>query len=1239
MVKRVRRSNVKDGVLLPLGNGFSLVKGDNPNKVDDVDIGPNNKNGLSVNHGEILQQQGNTLRVFSAEPMLGGVSPVQLLYGGMTPDKVFAMQERYKYIHGINDDGSKKKAEDGGEYIVQKGDTLWGIAKKNNISYQQLKSYNTDISNPNLIRIGQKIKLSGANNKELPKQDIDIKEYYEKENKLNSDNITAIQGAKHSQNYAIIDKNNKTIKVYDANNNLLYESNKINTGAANTDYNTVTYSNRHTGKLMYSEGNNSTPAGITVVSSKGMYHGSPSFQRARVNGDGSMKTVKDANGNEIPDNIASSIHWEKGIDGPNRSNGCVRADTATLAELNKYLDVGSKIYTLPQQHGSAFQLRDGVLNFVDTRTQDERNADEEYRKGTKKLSDGREVSLKYHRDINTVYNGIYRPITIEDTKKIQDRNPNKIKSFVEGLYYDVDFSSPNHYGNTNNSFQNVKSSNRKQYAESLANNKEAIMKAIPALSNKEYNILLQMALGLPERESHYNTDIKHTVENTFSDKLLSFAKMLTRGKDSVRSIGYGKVKSKTDNDELKEIYKKLNIKYDDKWMNGEDSAKMVMAKLAYTYLSEVKGRHFVDSKGQSLNDMQALYYAYTGNKKNKIKDNLYRYDKEWVKDNYEEVMNYGNDFKVKQKFQFGGRKRFQIGGEDDILMRTDPEGNLIDSIQPSVVTAKLPTKFNGSQNAAARYAEGYKFGKMIAKKRDEAVRPIVNAILPTDVNKDFDDNAISFAPGIGDVLQGAQGVRDIYNGNYGKGITNLGLLLAPNFIEKPIKASFKYVPRIAQKYLNNKNLFDGIYSATNSIVTKPILYKHLDNKETLGERPNAKYGKEMSNPVKKANKYFERKLKEENPKMSFPERLQRDYEQLMSPPSLRNLKRRPYKKYKLDESKIQIDSTKNNSENKRNKALYGLDSDGDNILLNPSSITASGRPFGPVDLPFTPPTIGPRNPFNVKAIKAPTLANSVTDKYGVTTGVDGNVTSVKTPETPGLKVPVVTPKTSKSSGLPAWGADLIGAGINAAGSLIAAGINQNAIDNQKFTPRQYNLLNPVKLKTKINIEPQLTKLKEMQAQIADAARRTSGSSREAYRRILAGHNRVLQSAMDLYGSQENMQTELINKDRLNQQSIAAQNSNRVMETVNYNITGKDALANRKAMLTAQNWINPVNVIAGTVAGPQGLLARRDARRNTAANLAMMSLAHPDAARMIMSGDSWQKAFNGYYDMLNNKVRV
>lgn len=43
-------------------------------------------------------------------------------------------------------------------YIVQSGDTLFGIALKYNTTYQELAKYN-NISNPNLITVGQKIKI------------------------------------------------------------------------------------------------------------------------------------------------------------------------------------------------------------------------------------------------------------------------------------------------------------------------------------------------------------------------------------------------------------------------------------------------------------------------------------------------------------------------------------------------------------------------------------------------------------------------------------------------------------------------------------------------------------------------------------------------------------------------------------------------------------------------------------------------------------------------------------------------------------------------------------------------------------------------------------------------------------------------------------------------------------------------------------------------------------------------
>ena len=189
------------------------------------------------------------------------------------------------------------------------------------------------------------------------------------------------------------------------------------------------------------------------------------------------------------------------------------------------------------------------------------------------------------------------------------------------------------------------------------------------------------------------------------------------------------------------------------------------------------------------------------------------------------------------------------------------------------------------------------------------------------------------------------------------------------------------------------------------------------------------------------------------------------------------------------------------------------------------------------------------------------------------------------------------------------GRDLISAGINAAGSLIAAGINANAIRNLKFTPRKAVYLNPVKLKTKINIAPQIAKMRETVASLTDAARRTSASSRNAYQKIANARLRGLQAYSDLLGRKENEETTLINKDRLNQQQVAHNNAKIAMDVINTNIAGKDNLNNTQRMLGAQNGVSLVNNLAGIVAGPQGLLARREARIRDANNLSIATLPY------------------------------
>lgn len=71
-------------------------------------------------------------------------------------------------------------------------------------------------------------------------------------------------------------------------------------------------------------------------------------------------------------------------------------------------------------------------------------------------------------------------------------------------------------------------------------------------------------------------------------------------------------------------------------------------------------------------------------------------------------------------------KMHRSGAEKDTIpMSVNDKGELVDLLSPAIVTAKLPSKFNGSQAAANRYAEGYKFGKQIAKRRDAAIRGLM----------------------------------------------------------------------------------------------------------------------------------------------------------------------------------------------------------------------------------------------------------------------------------------------------------------------------------------------------------------------------------------------------------------------------------------------------------------------------------------------------------------------------------
>lgn len=100
--------NVVDGgIAHPLGNNFFYMNG-RKHSQGGIDIGPSDKTGIEVEDGEIVETNGDELKVYSAQPIINGISPAKLVIGGANPNKVFKAQEDFKDRNKINDDGTIK---------------------------------------------------------------------------------------------------------------------------------------------------------------------------------------------------------------------------------------------------------------------------------------------------------------------------------------------------------------------------------------------------------------------------------------------------------------------------------------------------------------------------------------------------------------------------------------------------------------------------------------------------------------------------------------------------------------------------------------------------------------------------------------------------------------------------------------------------------------------------------------------------------------------------------------------------------------------------------------------------------------------------------------------------------------------------------------------------------------------------------------------------------------------------
>lgn len=207
--------------------------------------------------------------------------------------------------------------------------------------------------------------------------------------------------------------------------------------------------------------------------------------------------------------------------------------------------------------------------------------------------------------------------------------------------------------------------------------------------------------------------------------------------------------------------------------------------------------------------------------------------------------------------------------------------------------------------------------------------------------------------------------------------------------------------------------------------------------------------------------------------------------------------------------------------------------------------------------------------------------------------------------------------------------DGIGIASNIVGSIIGYNANKTALDKMKYTASPINLI-PAKLKTSININPQLDAIRDQQQAYERQIDANTASSRVALGRKQLGRLNTIKLLNNLYGDKENIETGLINRDKLNQQAVTNQN------ITNYNTwrERKNAFENVIIEKQSENTIGLINSINAGVQNAIGNLEKRLATEN---NIRAIAAANPNVNPIILKAlgvrgitndmiESWLRAY-------------
>ena len=193
--------------------------------------------------------------------------------------------------------------------------------------------------------------------------------------------------------------------------------------------------------------------------------------------------------------------------------------------------------------------------------------------------------------------------------------------------------------------------------------------------------------------------------------------------------------------------------------------------------------------------------------------------------------------------------------------------------------------------------------------------------------------------------------------------------------------------------------------------------------------------------------------------------------------------------------------------------------------------------------------------------------------------------------------------------------EAISAGIGAAGTLISGLLNKGSIDKtsapQVPTPQ---LIAPAKLKTSININPQLSDVRESELNQNRLVEGNTASSVASVARQQRISNNALSQRSRLRGEKENLETQLQNQDAMNRQQVASANAQQVNEANRFNAISKVQTANDKIQANANN---RTNIIEGLTSAVRDYQLGVDKRRSEENAIAAMMSANPEQMELFL----------------------